>query len=151
MRQTFLVLVLVLVAWADSASAQQVAVGGWIASRDGSDSSVGGGVSAGAGGQRAALTAEASVTRRDGHNDWRALGGVRLWLTEPATINAYVHGLAGALFRNSESGLALVGGGGIEIRGRGRLALRLQADVTRDRAAGHSATGARGSVWLVIR
>ncbi len=96
------------------------------------------------------LEAEASNTRRDGHNDWRALVGPKLRLGG-GRVTTYVHVLAGALIRNGASGPAVLGGLGFDIGGTGRIGLRLQADVSHDRANGVYATGGRGSVWIVVR
>lgn len=120
--------------------------------RDGSDGgSPGGGVAVGYRRGRATPFLEASGTRRDGHNDWRALGGLRLWLRDGTSAGLYVHGGVGALIRNSEAGAALNAGLGAEWRTAGRVAFRVQGDLTRDRADGVTATGTRVSVWAVVR
>lgn len=100
---------------------------------------------------RAALVAEASGIRRDGHNDWRVLGGGRAWLLDGPRGGLYTQAQAGTLIRNGQAGLALAVGLGAEWRGAGRLAFRVQADATRDRANGIRADGFRASAWLVLR
>lgn len=100
---------------------------------------------------RVAVVAEASGVRREGHNDWRLLGGARVWLRDQARSGIYAQGLAGSLIRNGRSGLALAAGLGLEWRTAGRLAFRLQTDVTRDEANGVRADGVRASGWLVLR
>lgn len=158
MYRTLLAWALLVAAIPGSASAQQpqtpraqVSIGGWVAPRDGTKAGVGGGLAAELG--RGALTgeAEASVTRRAGHNDWRALVGPRLWIPGGDHIRVYVHALGGVLIRNGESGPAIMGGLGVDVRGTGRIGVRLQADVSHDKANGIYATGGRGSVWIVIR
>lgn len=158
MSRSLLTGALLSVLFAGSASAQQaqppragVAVGGWIAPRDGSKAGIGGGLAAQVGSGALSLEAEASVTRRDGHNDWRALAGPTLRLPGSGRVGMYVHALGGVLIRNGVSGPALLGGVGVNIRGAGRVSLRLQGDLTHDKANGVYATGGRGSVWLVIR
>lgn len=158
MYRTLLAGVLLLAAIPGSASAQppqppraQMAFGGWVAPRDGAKAGVGGGLAADLGRGALALEAEASVTRRAGHNDWRALVGPKLRLPGSGRVTAYVHALAGALIRNGESGPAIMGGVGVDVRGSGRIGVRLQADVSHDKANGVYATGGRGSVWLVLR
>ena len=66
-------------------------------------------------------------------------------------VTAYVHALAGVLIRNGESGPAIMGGVGVDVRGSGRIGVRLQADVSHDKANVVYATGGRGAVWLVLR
>lgn len=94
---------------------------------------------------------EATGTRRDGHNDWRAIGGLRLWLKEWATARLYAHGSVGTLIRNSDAGAAFNAGLGAEWRTSGRVALRVQGDLTRDRADGVTTGGSRLSLWVVVR
>ncbi len=120
--------------------------------RDGSDGvAPGGGVGVGYRQGRLTPFVELTGTRRDGHNDWRAAGGLRLWLKEWATTALYAHGGVGVLIRNSEAGAALTAGLGVEWRTAGRVAFRVQGDLTRDRADGVTATGTRVSVWAVVR
>lgn len=87
---------------------------------------------------------QAGWTRRDGHNDWRALAGPRVALTDGGRISLFVHGLAGVVIRNSESRFAWAAGGGANIRSNGRLGVRLQLEALSD-------TGGRASAWVVIR
>jgi len=100
---------------------------------------------------RRAVVAEFSGIRRAGHNDWRALGGLRLGFVEGARAAVFGHVMAGSMIRSGRSGLALAAGLGVEAGGAGRAAFRLQADVTRDRAEGRRATGVRASTWVVVR
>lgn len=126
-----------------------LALGGIIAfGGDGAGATPGGGIALGVGRQRAEFVAEASVGRRDGHNDWRLLGGGRLWLVAGARVGLFAQAQAGALVRSGESALALTGGAGVEWRGGGRLAVRLLADVVND-AREH--TSGRFSLWFVRR
>jgi len=141
-------------AWAQapSSSSAEVAVGVVGSWREGTAGGApGGGVGVALRAGRLDATAEASGVRRNGHNDWRIVGGPRLWISVGPRGGVFAHGLAGVLIRNDQSGLALVAGLGAEWRGGGRVAFRVQADVTSDRANGVRANGARGSAWVVIR
>lgn len=124
-------------------------IGSW---RDGSRSGAPGlGVMFGFSSGRPAFVAEISGVRRDGHNDWRALGGLRLGIVEGSRGALFAHAIAGLMIRSGKSGLALGAGLGVEVGGPGRSAFRLQAEVTSDTANGRRAAGGRVSAWVVVR
>jgi len=132
--------------------ARDLAVGVSATGRTGSEGlAPGGGVAVGYRVGRLTPMLEVTGTRRDGHNDWRALAGLRLWVRDGARGGLYVHGGAGTLIRNSEAGAALMAGLGVEWRAPGGVAVRLQGDLTRDRADAVTAGGGRVSAWLVVR
>lgn len=123
-------------------------IGSW---RRGSGGAPGLGVMFGYNSGGPALVAEMSGVRRDGHNDWRALGGLRCAIVEGARGALLAHAMVGSMIRSGKSGLALAAGLGAEVRGPGRAAFRLQAEVTRDTADERRATGVRASAWVVVR
>jgi hypothetical protein len=111
----------------------------------------GGGLTAAVGGGRVSLFAEAGVARRAGHNDWRVMGGLRLWAVDNDRSGMFVSAGAGTLIRNNLSGPSFSVGAGAEVRTSSRLAIRLQADLLRDRANTVWANAARGSIWVIVR
>jgi len=110
----------------------------------------GGGLTGALGSGRAAGVIEASGTRRDGHNDWRALGGARVTLFDAVGTRLFLQGLAGTLIRSGKADLALMPGLGLDIGRSGARAVRLQVDVPIERSQGRTSTGARASIWLVV-
>lgn len=155
MRQ-ILLLVTALSVFATAEAAAQpradVAVGASVASREGTSGlSPGAGMTMGFGRGSVVPSVEASWTRRDGHNDWRSLAGVRLRLVRAGAATLSTHALAGALWRSGQGGVGTLAGVALDWRPAGRAAVRAQADVTWDSADGRRATGARGSLWLVLR
>jgi hypothetical protein len=129
-----------------------VGAGGHLFSRLPADGlSAGGAVTLGIGAGRTGVALEAGTTRRDGHNDWRALVGPRIWLTDGATTRLYGHALGGAFIRLGNGGVSGAAGLGIEHRISRGAGLRLQGDVIVDRSRGTTSSGARVSVWLVSK
>lgn len=115
-----------------------------------STTSAGGGVTVARRYQRFAAVVEASGTRREGHNDWRILGGPRAMFGSGSRATVFLHVLAGALIRQREPGWAVLPGFGIDVRSAGSRAIRLQFDAPIERSEGRTATSIRGSVWFVF-
>ena len=142
---------------ASPASAQS-STGGWelglgphVVFREGSSkTSVGGGVTVARRYQRFAAVVEGGGTRREGHNDWRIVGGPRVMVNPGARTSVFVQALAGALIRQREADWAVLPGFGVDVRSRGGRAIRLQFDAPIERSEGRTATSIRGSVWFVF-
>src|SRR5690554_6292297 len=124
--RVFCCVVVLLCAGAVPADAQSSAspfeVGAGVAAvwRDGtSGPSPGGAVTLAFRGLRSDVVVEAGGTRRDGHNDWRILGGPRFWLIQAGGSGLYAHGMAGVLIRTNQTGAVLQGGVGAQWQGSG--------------------------------
>lgn len=110
----------------------------------------GGGVTLARRFDRFAIALEGSGTRRDGHNDWRAVAGPRMAFGTSDQPSFFFQVLAGALIRSKKSDWAVLPGLGVDLPLRGIRALRLQLDAPIERSEGRTATSVRGSVWFVF-
>jgi hypothetical protein len=99
---------------------------------------------------RFAIAFEGSGVRREGHNDWRVVGGPRAILGARGATSAFAQVLAGALIRSSQSNWAVLPGVGVDAAIGGSRALRFQFDVPVERDQGRTVTSARGSVWIIF-
>lgn len=132
-------------------NAWEFGVGPHVIYRESSGSThFGGGVSLARRYDRLALVLEGSGTRRQGHNDWRAVGGPRLIFGGDARSSYFAHVLAGTLIRQHESGWAVLPGLGFELRSGGERALRFQVDAPIERSQSQTTTSVRGSVWFMF-
>lgn len=111
----------------------------------------GGGVGAAWNGSRLALAGEATITRRDGHNDWHALAGPRIVLFSNARIRTFLQVLAGTVIRQKEARLSAQLGGGVDLNLSPRTSLRFQVAGLRDQTPGDTLTSGRVSIGLVVR
>jgi hypothetical protein len=137
-------------AQAPSSSPLEVAVGVHGVRRD-SVTHAGGGLAGGYHVGRMSAAIELDGTRRAGHNDWRATMGPRLALVAGDRVRVFVHGLVGAAIRSGTTGLGWTAGVGADLRGSGRIGVRVQLDAVGERRDAVSATGGRASIWLVAR
>jgi hypothetical protein len=118
---------------------------------DSSKVHVGGGVTAARRFGRFAGVVEGGGTRREGHNDWRALAGVRVKFGDTSRRTVFfVQALGGVLIRSRESDWAILPGLGVDVRLSDMRALRVQLDAPVERAEARTVTGGRVSVWLVF-
>ena len=93
---------------------------------------------------------EGSIIRREGHNDWRAVGGPRAIFGVSGNSSSYfVQVLAGTFIRQSKANWAVLPGVGFDAA-IGRNALRFQVDVPVERDHDRTATSVRGSVWIIF-
>ena len=109
----------------------------------------GGGVTLARRFERFALAIEASGTRRQGHNDWRVVGGPRVIFGGDAKSSYFAQVLAGTLIRQNDSGWAVLPGVGVDVRA-GKRAVRFQIDAPVERSQGHTTTSVRGSIWFMF-
>lgn len=118
---------------------------------DSSKVHVGGGVTAARRFGRFAAVVEGGGTRREGHNDWRALAGVRATLGDTSRRTVFfLQTLGGVLIRSRETDWAILPGLGADVRLSERRALRVQLDAPIERAQSRTVAGGRASVWLVF-
>ena len=115
-----------------------------------SKTSVGGGVTVARRYQRFAAVVEGGGTRREGHNDWRLVGGPRVIVNPGARTSVFVQALAGALIRQRQADWAVLPGFGVDVRSSSGRAIRLQFDAPIERSEGRTATSIRGSIWFVF-
>jgi len=111
---------------------------------------VGGGVAAARRFGRAAVVFEGGGTRRDGHNDWRVVGGPRVMLSDGHRAAFFVQALAGTLIRQKDADWAVMPGMGIDVRWTNARAIRFQIDAPIERSEARTAKSVRASVWLVF-
>ena len=147
---------LISVVSASSASAQasnstwEFGLGPHVVVRGDSTTHNGGGITLARRYQRFAAVLEGSGTRREGHNDWRVVGGPRLTLGTTARSAFFVQVLAGTLIRSREADRAVLPGAGVDVRGTDSLAVRFQIDAPVERSEARTAKSARASVWLIV-
>ena len=110
----------------------------------------GGGVTVARRYERFAVVLEGSGARRDGHNDWRVVGGPRLIFGGDAKSSYFAQVLAGTLIRQHDSGWAVLPGLGFDVRSSGRRAFRVQIDAPIERSQARTSTSVRGSVWFLF-
>ncbi len=111
----------------------------------------GGGLGLAVHGRRIALASEATVTRRDGHNDWHALAGPRVALVTTARTQVFLQLLAGTVIRQKEARLSGQLGGGLDVNLNTRTRVRVQLAGLLDQTEGDSVTGGRISIGIVVR
>ena len=134
-----------------SAGAWEFGLGPHVVFREGSSkASPGGGVTVSRRYQRFAAVAEASGTRREGHNDWRIIGGPKAMFGSGPRASLFVQVLAGTLIRTRDANWAVLPGFGVDLRSAGARAFRLQLDAPIERSQGQTATSIRASVWFVF-
>jgi hypothetical protein len=111
---------------------------------------IGGGVTAARRFDKFAIALEASGIRRQGHNDWHIVAGPRAIFGKSERSSYFLQVLAGTLIRQNQSTFAVIPGLGFDAHAGASHALRFQIDAPIDRAAGHTSTGVRGSVWFLF-
>lgn len=134
------------------ASRWEAAVGPHVVFREGSSSThAGGGVTIARRNDRFAGVIEGSGTRREGHNDWRVVGGPRLMFGGGPRATFFVQALAGAAIRQNDADWAVLPGFGVDLRLSDSHALRFQFDAPIERSAQRTTSGVRASVWLAFQ
>lgn len=98
-----------------------------------------------------ALAGEATITRRDGHNDWHALAGPRLTLLSNARTRVFLQVLAGTVIRQKDARFSAQLGGGVDVSVGSRTSLRFQLAGLRDQTSGDTLSSGRLSLGLVVR
>jgi hypothetical protein len=111
----------------------------------------GGGVGVAWNGSRLALAGEATITRRDGHNDWHALAGPRVTLFNTSRTRLFLQVLAGTIIRQKEARFSAQVGGGIDVSLSPRSSLRLVVAGLRDQTPGETLSSGRVTLGLVVR
>ncbi len=111
----------------------------------------GGGVGVAWNGARLAIAAQATITRRDGHNDWHALAGPRVSLLSNSRTRVFVQVLAGPVIRQKEARFSAQVGGGVDVNMSSRASLRLLIAGLRDHTPGDPLMSGRLSLGLVVR
>lgn len=111
----------------------------------------GGGVGAAWSTGRVGLAGEATITRRDGHNDWHALAGPRFVLVSNARTRVFLQAMAGTVIRQKEARLSGLVAGGVDVSLSPRTSLRFELAGLRDQTAGDALSSARLSLGLVVR
>lgn len=115
-----------------------------------SKANAGGGVTVARRNQKFAAVVEASVTRREGHNDWRLVGGPRAMFGAGSRASVFLQVLGGTLIRSQDSDWAVLPGFGVDVRWTGDRAIRFQFDAPIERSEGRTATSIRGSIWVIF-
>ena len=110
----------------------------------------GGGVTLARRYERFALALEGSGTRRQGHNDWRVVGGPRLMFGGNPKSSYFAQVLAGTLIRQNESSWAVLPGFGFDARSASGRAVRFQIDAPIERSQSRTTTSVRGSIWFMF-
>ncbi len=111
---------------------------------------IGGGVTLARRFGRLAGVLEGSGTRREGHNDWRVIGGPRVVFGSNPQASYFFQVLGGTLIRQNRSGWAVLPGLGVDVRAGGTHAIRLQVDAPIEHTQDRTTTSVRGSVWFVF-
>ncbi len=111
----------------------------------------GGGFGLALNGRRIAIASEATVTRRDGHNDWHVLAGPRVALVTTTRTQVFLQLLAGTVIRQKDARLSGQLGGGLDVNLNTRTWVRLQLAGLLDQTEGDSVTGGRISIGIVVR
>lgn len=129
----------------------EVAVGPHVVFRETSSSThAGGGVTIARRNERFAGVLEGSGTRREGHNDWRIVGGPRLMFGGGSRATFFVQALAGAAIRQKEADWAVLPGFGVDLRLSDSRALRFQFDAPIERSGQRTHSSVRASIWLAF-
>ena len=133
-----------------SSAAWEFGLGPHVVYRESSSSThFGGGVTLARRWERFAVALEGSGTRRQGHNDWRVVGGPRLIFGGDAKSSYFLQVLAGTLIRQNASSWAVLPGLGFEVRSAGH-AVRFQIDAPIERSQAQTTTSVRGSIWFMF-
>ena len=132
-----------------SSSSWEFGLGPLVAFRD-SAAHLGGGLTLARRFDRFAGAFEGSIIRREGHNDWRAVGGPRAMFGASENSSFFVQALAGTFIRQSKANWAVLPGAGFDAAIGGSHALRFQVDVPVERDQDRTVTSVRGSVWIVF-
>jgi hypothetical protein len=129
----------------------EAAVGPHVVFRESSSTThAGGGVTIARRNERFAGVLEGSGTRREGHNDWRIVGGPRLMFGGGARTAFFVQALAGAAIRQKEADWAVLPGFGVDLRLSDSRALRFQFDAPIERSNQRTHSSVRASIWLAF-
>lgn len=132
-----------------SSSSWEFGLGPLVAYRGGS-THLGGGLTLAHLFDRFAIALEGSGIRREGHNDWRVVGGPRAIFGASEGSSYFVQVLAGTFVRQRKSSWAVLPGVGFDAAIGGNSALRFQVDVPVERDQGRTVTSVRGSVWIIF-
>jgi len=132
-----------------SSTSWEFGLGPLVAFRD-SAAHLGGGLTLARRFDRFAGAFEGSIIRREGHNDWRAVGGPRTMFGASEDSSFFVQALAGTFIRQSKANWAVLPGAGFDAAIGGSHALRFQVDVPVERDQDRTVTSVRGSVWIVF-
>ena len=133
------------------ASGWEVAVGPHVVFRESSSTThAGGGVTVARRFERFAGVLEGSGTRREGHNDWRIVGGPRLMFGGATRATFFVQALAGAAIRQNKADWAVLPGFGVDLQLSDSRALRFLFDAPIERSSNRTASSVRASVWLAF-
>ena len=129
----------------------ELAVGPHVVFRESSSTThAGGGVTIARRYERFAGVLEGSGTRRDGHNDWRIVGGPRLMFGGGARAAFFVQALAGVIIRQKKADWAMLPGFGVDLLLSDSRALRFLFDAPIERSAQRTSSSVRASVWLAF-
>ena len=132
-----------------SSSSWQFGLGPLVAFRD-SSAHLGGGLTLARRFDRFAGAFEGSIIRREGHNDWRAVGGPRAIFGASGDSSYFVQALAGTFIRQSKANWAVLPGAGFDAGIGDDRKLRFQVDVPVERDQDRTVTSVRGSVWIIF-
>ena len=149
----FLSAIFVSPASAQSSSAGwEFGLGPHVIFREASSSThTGGGVTLGRRFERLAIVFEGSGTRRQGHNDWRVVGGPRLMFGADDRSSYFIQVLAGTLIRQNDPTWSVLPGVGVDVRVGGNHAIRFQIDAPIERSETRTTTtSVRASLWFVF-
>lgn len=111
----------------------------------------GGGVGASWNLEPLSAVGEITITRRDGHNDWRGLAGPRVSLLTRARTQLFAQVLAGTLIRQQHASWSVQLGVGADIQLRPRVSLRLLVAGLRDHTARGTLSSGRTMLGVVVR
>lgn len=100
--------------------------------------------------QRIAVVLEGSGTRRQGHNDWRVIGGPRAIFGGDARSSYFAQALGGTLIRQNRAGWAVLPGLGFDVRSAGGRAVRILVDAPIEHIQSHTTASVRASIWFVF-
>src|SRR5688572_1080147 len=134
---------------ASSSSSWEFGLGPLVAYRGGS-THLGGGLTLARRFDRLAIALEGSGIRREGHNDWRVVGGPRALFGASGGSSPFVQVLAGTFIRSSQANWAVLPGVGFDAAIGGSSVLRFQVDVPIERDQDRTAKSVRGSVWIIF-
>lgn len=158
MRTALLCLTIVAASAANAGAQSSGAAGGEgsvtvhaLRREDSSKTWLGGGVGGAWSGNTLGIAAEATLTRREGHNDWHALAGPRVVLPGQSRARVFLQLLAGTVIRQKEARFSAQAGGGVDFGLGGRTSLRLLLAGMRDQTESGPRVGGRLSVGLVVR
>ena len=128
----------------------EVGLGPHIVLRENFTTHNGGGITVARRFQRLAAVFEANGTRREGHNDWRLVGGPRFTLGTTARSAFFAQVLAGTLIRSRAADWAVLPGIGADVRWADWSTIRFQIDAPIERSDSRTAESGRASVFLIF-